>query len=304
MRAGPNAIRHLETPIVLEAFDLGRKQFAPVRLRYKNFSKKSPMSNPPENPPREDSAPWQPLARNERRVVGVLAEKAKTTPENYPLSLNTLMNGCNQKSNRFPQMDLGEGQVEEALASLRAKGATAQVEGSGRVDKHRHLLYEWLGVDKVELAVMTELLLRGAQTLGELRGRAARMEKIAGISELRPIVESLQQKGLLLYLTPPGRGAVVTHALYQPQELEKLRAEHGNATANEFAPHSKSSAAAVPSSVSPTSSGNDPKRLPDENELKQLRNEVAMLRQDMKEMLSRMRTDLDEVRSELGMIKD
>jgi uncharacterized protein YceH (UPF0502 family) len=170
---------------------------------------------------------WRPLERNERRVAGVLAEKAKTTPENYPLSINALMNGCNQKSNRAPQMSLDEGQVQDALDSLRKSGAVALIQGDGRVEKFRHLLYDWLGVEKAELAVMTELLLRGAQTLGELRGRAARMEPIKDIGALQPIVDSLRQKGLLIYLTSPGRGGVVTHNLYQPQELAKVRSELG-----------------------------------------------------------------------------
>ena len=240
----------------------------------------------------EAAARWQPLARNQRRVVGVLVEKAKTTPENYPLSLNTLVNGCNQKSNRFPQMQLDASDVEEALDRLRAMGATAQVEGDGRVDKHRHLLYDWLGVDKVELAVMAELLLRGAQTLGELRSRAARMESVPGISELRPVVESLRQKGLLIYLTPPGRGAVVTHALYEERELEKLRAEHGNERVEMPAPSTESISAPTSASASA-----NPSPAPRTNEIDSLRAEVA----EMKDLIEKVRVDLDELRAELGV---
>lgn len=168
---------------------------------------------------------WRVLDRYERRVAGVLVEKAKTTPDNYPLSLNALVNGCNQKNNRSPQMQLDEDQVSEALDRLRGYGAVVVVQGDGRVEKYRHLLYEWLGVNKGELAVMAELLLRGEQTLGDLRARAARMEPIAGQSELQPIVDSLRQKKLLIMLTPPGRGCVVTHSLYQEQELAKIRTE-------------------------------------------------------------------------------
>lgn len=168
---------------------------------------------------------WRPLDKIARRVVGVLVEKAKTTPDNYPLSLNSLVNGCNQKSNRAPQMQLDEQQVAEAIDRLRQVGAVLVIQGDGRVEKFRHLLYEWLGVDKAELAVMAELLLRGEQTLGDLRARAARMEPIPGQAELQPIVDCLLQKGLLVLLTPPGRGCMVTHALYQEQELAKLRAE-------------------------------------------------------------------------------
>jgi uncharacterized protein YceH (UPF0502 family) len=163
----------------------------------------------------------------QRRVLGVLIEKAKTTPEGYPLSLNALKSGCNQKNNRSPLMQLEESQIEEALDGLRQVGAAAVVQGGGRIDRYRHLAYEWLGVEKVELAVMAELLLRGAQTVGELRGRAARMEPIKGLSELQPTLDSLEAKRLIQYLTPPGRGSVVTHTLYLDREMDKVRREAG-----------------------------------------------------------------------------
>ena len=264
------------------------------------------MCDPQEN---SDDAPrWQSLPRNDRRVVGVLVEKAKTTPENYPLSLNTLMNGCNQKSNRFPQMQLGEGEAEESLDRLRGLGATAQVEGNGRVDKHRHLLYQWLGVDKVELAVMAELLLRGAQTLGELRSRAARMEPIPGISELRPIVEGLRQKGLLIYLTAPGRGAVVTHALYEARELEKLRAEHGHvetgdvetgnpAAGNPATGEPVSPVLSAAAAVAPAVADRSVPAQSSDSELQALRTEVTSLQ----EQVGSLRAEVDELKQQLGV---
>ena len=229
---------------------------------------------------------WQPLERNDRRVVGVLVEKAKTTPDNYPLTLNSLLNGANQKSNRFPQMQLDEEHVYDALERLRKFKAVAEVQGDGRAPKFRHLLYDWLGVDKFELAVMAELLLRGAQTLGELRGRAARMEPIAGISDLRPILDSLNGKGLLLYLTPPGRGCIVTHALYQEQELAKLRAEHGNQSVDV-------SLSAPEPTTEPTArcTRNDPKNNEDES----LRKEVA----DLRAIVELLRSDLEEVQAKV-----
>src|SRR5581483_4994519 len=168
---------------------------------------------------------WQPVTAMDRRVLGVLAEKAKTTPDAYPMSVNALCTGANQKNNRHPLMNLQPDDVEASLERLRPLGAVAEVQGGGRVLKYRHYLYDWLGVDKVELAVMTELLLRGAQTVGELRGRAARMEPIADLAALRPVLDSLRAKGLVLALSPEGRGQVVSHALYQPQELEKVRRE-------------------------------------------------------------------------------
>ncbi len=166
---------------------------------------------------------WKPLTRNQRRVIGVLVEKSKTTPDVYPLSLNAVKTGCNQKSNRSPQLELQENEVEDALYELRHLGAAIEVHSGGRVPKFKHQMYDWLSVDKAELAVMAELLLRGEQTIGELRGRAARMESsISGLSELKPILASLNEKNLIVELTPPGRGQIVTHNLYLPDELAKL----------------------------------------------------------------------------------
>jgi hypothetical protein len=189
------------------------------------------MSEASEHPqqPAGASPRWQPLGAIDRRVLGVLAEKAKTTPDTYPMSLNAICTGCNQKSNRDPLMQLEPDDVQESLDRLRGLGAAGLIEGYGRVVKYRHYLYEWLGVDKVELAVMTELLLRGDQTVGELRSRVARMEPVADLNALRGTLDSLKHKGLVISLTPEGRGHVVTHALYKPRELEALRAKHSGA---------------------------------------------------------------------------
>src|SRR5437764_10503149 len=99
------------------------------------------MSVETESTAARTSPRWQPLEAIERRVLGVLVEKAKTTPENYPLSVNALRSGCNQKNNRSPLMQLEEPPIEEALEKLRHLGAVAVVQGSGRVDRVRHLAY-------------------------------------------------------------------------------------------------------------------------------------------------------------------
>src|SRR5688572_5694260 len=177
-------------------------------------------------PPAEPSSKWRALPAIDRRVFGVLIEKGKTTPDQYPMSINAIVSGSNQKSNRYPQMNVEPEEVIHALDRLRAHGAVAEVQGGGRVPRYRHFAYEWLGVNKVELAVMAELLLRGSQTEGELRGRAARMEPIADVAALRPVLDSLKAKDLIVSLTPMGRGHVVTHNLYEPQEMEKQRALH------------------------------------------------------------------------------
>jgi hypothetical protein len=175
-----------------------------------------------------DAAPrqWKQLSSRQRRVLGVLIEKAKTTPDAYPMTLNAIVTGCNQKSNREPLMTLSPEEVEQILDELRGMSAVTEVQGSGRVPKYRHHGYEWLGVDKFEISVMTELLLRGEQTLGDLRARAARMEPIADQTSLKQIVDGLLKKELMVELTPPGRGQIVSHNLYKERELTELRAQY------------------------------------------------------------------------------
>lgn len=165
-----------------------------------------------------------PISATARRVLGVLVEKAKTTPDNYPLTLTGIVTGSNQKSNRDPKMDLDEDDVLLALDELRKVNAVREVQGSGRAIKYRHAAYDWLDVDGAGSAVMTELLLRGTQTLGELRTRASRMHPFADLDALKSVVSVLAEKGLVEALTPPGRGQTFTHTLYQPQERQYLNA--------------------------------------------------------------------------------
>ncbi|WP_164101220.1 DUF480 domain-containing protein [Candidatus Laterigemmans baculatus] len=174
-----------------------------------------------------EAAAWKPLDRHARRVLGVLVEKAKTTPDNYPMTVAAIVAGSNQKSNRSPQMQLDEDDVVDALEKLRGCGAAREIQGSGRVNKYRHLAYEWLGVNSPQAAVMTELLLRGPQTAGELRSRASRMEPFSSLEALGTTLDELQQKGLVVPLTPAGRGQLFSHALYQSEELRRLRSEAG-----------------------------------------------------------------------------
>lgn len=176
----------------------------------------------------QTSEPLPALTPLERRILGVLVEKAKTTPDAYPLTLNSMVNGCNQKSNREPVMDVSDVEIEEAIPQLKKYGYMQQILGSGRTDKFRHCLYDGLRVDKVQLAILAELLLRGAQSEGDLRGRASRMEPIADLETLRPIVKTLVDRGMVIYLTPEGRrGTMVTHGFHTAEELVlmKSRAE-------------------------------------------------------------------------------
>jgi uncharacterized protein len=166
---------------------------------------------------------WPILSPIERRLLGVLVEKQKTTPDVYPMSLNALVTGSNQKSNREPVMTVEDHEVEAAMEGLQRQAVATRVE-SGRVDKWRHLLYEQWHVSKVEIAVLAELLLRGPQTEGDLRSRVGRMETVADLETLRAVCQPLAQRGLVVYLTPEGRrGTMLTHGFHDPQELERLR---------------------------------------------------------------------------------
>jgi uncharacterized protein YceH (UPF0502 family) len=172
----------------------------------------------------EDAKSFVPLSANARRVLGVLVEKAKTTPDNYPLSAAAIISGSNQKSNRSPQMQLDEEDVLLALDELRAAGAAREIQGSGRVTKYRHAAYDWLELDNPQAALITELLLRGPQTVGELRTRASRMYNLPDLESVKAALESLIAKDLVESLTPAGRGQTFAHKLYPPEERQYLEA--------------------------------------------------------------------------------
>src|SRR5262249_43963589 len=139
---------------------------------------------------------WVPLNPRERRVLGVMVEKSKTTPEYYPMTLADIVTACNQKSNRHPLLTYDQHDVQIRLQWLREKGAVILVEGGGRVARWKHTLYDWCKVSKVELAVLAELMLRGPQTEGDLRGRASRMEPLADLAVLRGILDALVPRKL------------------------------------------------------------------------------------------------------------
>lgn len=132
------------------------------------------------------------LAQNEIRVLGALIEKDATTPEYYPLSLNALVNACNQKSNRYPVMSLDEGTVRGALEALHDRGLAGPASGAdSRVTKYEHRIYEAMKLSRPEVAIVCELLLRGPQTPGELRGRAERMHRFQGIEDVHTTLRRL-----------------------------------------------------------------------------------------------------------------
>lgn len=130
----------------------------------------------------------------EARVLGALVEKEATTPEYYPLSLNALVNACNQKNNREPVMQLSEEDVREALHGLEEQELAALARGEGRVAKYEHRLQEVFNFTRGETAVMCVLLLRGPQTPGELRGRTERIYRFEELEDVLAVLQRLMQR--------------------------------------------------------------------------------------------------------------
>src|SRR5581483_3695321 len=131
----------------------------------------------------------------QQRVVGALAEKELTTPDNYPLSMNALLAACNQSTNRDPVMQLDERVVSNTLENLKSGGVVRVVYSKGmRVDKYRHVLPEAIGVAKPELALLTVMLLRGPQTGAELRARTERMHTFDGQADIDATLDALSRR--------------------------------------------------------------------------------------------------------------
>jgi uncharacterized protein len=132
----------------------------------------------------------------EIRVLGCLLEKQRTTPDSYPLSLNALRLACNQATNRDPVVEYDEATVREALRRGALRGWTRLASGPGsRAPKYRHLLDQALGLDHAELSLLAVLMLRGAQTPGELKQRAGRLHDFAALAAVQETLERLIEKG-------------------------------------------------------------------------------------------------------------
>ena len=135
------------------------------------------------------------LTPDEARVLGVLIEKERTTPESYPLTLNALVNGANQKNNRHPVCNMDDQQAMSAVIGLRNKGLAVQQDGPGqRVPKFRHQFKEKTGCNTPEMVILAELMLRGPQTLGELRGHASRMHALESLEMVRGVLQQLMTR--------------------------------------------------------------------------------------------------------------
>lgn len=226
---------------------------------------------------------WDPLTEEERRVLGVLVEKQKTskTADSYPLTLNALTTGCNQKSNRDPVLDLSDDEVEETLSALQKKGLVMRQIG-GRVDRFKHLLYESWTKDGPQLAVLAELLLRGPQTKGELRGRASRMAPIDTLDDLEGVLKPLAARRLVVYLTDPDRrGAVLTHGFHTADELTRAKAQAGARADADERPPVATGGGERPASGGSRDAALEARVAALEGEVAELRAEVANLRRQL-----------------------
>lgn len=201
----------------------------------------------------------QPIDAVEARVLGSLIEKEATTPETYPLSMNSLITACNQKTNRQPVVDYDERTVADAIERLRVQRFAASIVGSGRVVKYAQRMSETLNLGRRELAVLGALLLRGPQTLNEIRDRTERSYAFTDVEEVERVLEKLAQfaAGSMVRKMPklPGQKEVrFAHLLSGEPDMSEPEAH-----------------------AAPTSGGR----------ISQLEHEVALLRAELSELRAR-----------------
>ncbi len=215
------------------------------------------------------------LARGQRRVLGVLLEKAFTTPDVYPLTVKACTSGCNQKNNRDPVTNYSEEQVREILDELREAGVAAVVHTDGaRAERFRHYMRKRYPFSEVQLAILTELLLRGRQQPGELRTRASRMTPIDSQEILKAALVDLQAQGYVQANGPlDRRGVEVDHTFYLDGENQKLTPGSFNAADAED----------VPGEGTARSGGRDQPLTAMSEEIAALRDKVSRLEEQMEE---------------------
>lgn len=221
------------------------------------------------------------LTANERRVLGVLIEKSLSQPESYPMTLNSVLAGCNQKSNRDPLMEMNDDAVWHTLDDLREAGLVARVlpAPGARSDRFKHDALAHFAWGKRQQAIMTELLLRGPQTVSELRTRCSRMTPFEDMDAVTTCLDSLatgERPFVSAMARQSGRREIrFTHLLYPPGEIP---------TVSDTAPRASIEAAHhEPSGPGRSGSG----------ELQQLRQEVGDLRKEV----SRLAAELAELRA-------
>jgi uncharacterized protein len=201
-----------------------------------------------------------PLNPVELRVLGALIEKESTTPEYYPMSLNALVAACNQKTNRWPVTEYADDDLMEAIDGLKVRGFAAAITGGSRVTKFAQRFVEKLNLGRRETAILCVLMLRGPQTVGEIKGRTERMYGFADLDETETVLRKMiaREEGALVQQLPHAPGTK------EPRYAQTL------AGAVEFTPVAQA----------PASSGQD--------RISALEVEVARLREEVAELRERL----------------
>jgi uncharacterized protein len=230
----------------------------------------------------------------EIRVLGCLVEKQRTTPDVYPLSLNALRTACNQATNRDPVVAYDEDDIRGALHRLGRRRFTRLASGHGsRASKYRHLLDEALGIGAEEQAVLAVLLLRGAQTPGELKQRTERLQPFADLAALEAVLDRLIARELVARLArrPGQKEERYAHRLGEDLEDAPPAAAASPATAAAGGTPAPAAEPPPPRVPAPPA--------PDTARLERLEREVAELRAELAEV-AELRTELAALRAELG----
>lgn len=218
----------------------------------------------------------QTLSRHEARVLGVLIEKAQTTPAQYPMTLNALTVGANQKNNRFPVTNLTEDQVLEALDGLRTKGLVREALLSGsRVAKYRHQTREVLGIETPALVILAELMLRGPQSLGDIRQNAGRMHPLDSLDSVKAVLDQLASRPEPLvreYPPPPGSRARLYRQLLAPDAHREPSSDAAEQPDESSGDHRSTSATAATAAL--------------ESRVRDLEAQVALLNQAVRRLAS------------------
>jgi uncharacterized protein len=206
-----------------------------------------------------------PLNPVELRVLGALIEKESTTPEYYPMSLNALVAACNQKTNRWPVTEYADDDLMEAIDGLKARGFAASITGGSRVTKYAQRFTEKLNLGRRETAVLCVLMLRGPQTVGEIKGRTERMYGFADLDETETVLRKMiaRDEGSLVRQLPHAPGTK------EPRYAQTL------AGAVEFTPPAQSASSSGQDRISAL-----------ELEVARLREEVAELRRQLDAVLN------------------
>ena len=217
----------------------------------------------------------------EIRILGCLMEKELTTPENYPLSLNTLVSACNQKSNRDPVLNLTEAEVLRVLETLGSRGLARLTTTGGRVSKYCHSATDKLHLATAARAILAELMLRGPQTVGELRTRGERMAQFNDLASVEAVLAELQQAAPPFVVRLPRQAG-----------RKELRYAQVFAGLPEFPPEEEEAEQEKPAERRASSRGGERQAPGNERvvrlgaDIGELRSEISALRQEVEELMA------------------